>query len=289
MRGRLLIAVLAVATSWFPVPSQGAQAVPVEFLSEGSFVRGRFFPSVEENAIGTLLLVPGWPGNPQDVLGLGGLLAELDMNVLMFNPRGMHLSEGTFSFANALEDIGAALEWLRQSDTQERFSVDTTKIVLGGYSFGGGMAMACAATEPGVRRVISIAGNDHGVFVRKVQGDPQYDEAIRQMLTGARAPDGPARFDDVDLVLQELAEHQDVYGLQENASRLADRSILLMGGWDDLQVSMEDVLLPFYRALKEAGASDVTFLAYHDDHGFGSAREELATDIQRWLSRHLSR
>lgn len=285
----LLIAVLAVATFSFPVRGQRAQSLSVEFLSEGSYVRGQFFSSVGDNAIGTLLLVPGWPGNPRDVLGLGSLLAGSDMNVFMFNPRGMHSSEGTFGFAHTLEDIRAALEWLRQPDIRQRFGVDTTRIVLGGYSFGGGMAMAYAATEPGVRHVISIAGNDHGVFIRKVLRDPQYDEAIRQMLASTRAPDGPARFDDVEMALQELAEHQDVYGLRENASRLADRSILLMGGWDDSDITMEDVLLPLYRALKEAGASNVTFLAYQDGHDFETVREELATDIQLWIADHLPR
>lgn len=53
--------------------------------------RGQFFPSVGDSSIGTLLLVPGWPGNPRDVLGLGAFLAERDINVLMFNPRGMEL------------------------------------------------------------------------------------------------------------------------------------------------------------------------------------------------------
>ncbi|MFQ6092471.1 MAG: alpha/beta hydrolase family protein [bacterium] len=286
MRRQFLIGVLAVATFPLSLLSQRAQSVSVELLSDGSYVRGQFFPSVEGNPIGTLLLVPGWPGNSRDVLGLGALLAQRDINVLMFNPRGLHSSEGTSSFAHTLEDIGAALKWLRRPEIRERFRVDATRIALGGYSYGGGMAMAYAATDPGVRRVISIAGNDHGVFIRKVQGDPQYSKAIRQMLASTRAPNGPARFD-LELGLQELAEHQDIYGLRENASRLAERSILLIGGWDDFQVTMEDVLLPLYRALKGAGASDVTFLAYHDSHSFGTVREELATDIHRWRVRHL--
>jgi hypothetical protein len=47
-----------------------------------------------------------------DVLGLGDLLARQGINVVMFNPRGMHASEGTFSFAHTVEDIGAALRWV---------------------------------------------------------------------------------------------------------------------------------------------------------------------------------
>jgi pimeloyl-ACP methyl ester carboxylesterase len=172
-----------------------------------------------------------------------------------------------------LEDIDAALAWLKQPDIQERFRVDTTKIALGGHSFGGAMAMAYAATDPNVLRVISIAGNDLGWFIRKVQAEPQYGEAIRQMLMSTRAPDGPVRFD-LEAGLRELAEHQDMFGLREDSSHLADRSILLLGGWDDSQVTVEDVLLPLYRSLKGAGALDVTLLAYQDPrHPRGDALE----------------
>jgi hypothetical protein len=38
-----------------------------------------------------------------------------------------------------------------------------------------------------------------------------------------------------------------------------------------------------YRALKDAGADKVTFLVYHTDHGFGSVRQRLASDIAEWL------
>jgi len=286
MRRQWKIAVVVVAVIPLSVFGQQVQSVPVQFLSGGDQVHGQFFPSVGGEPIATLLLIPGWLGKPRDVLGLGALLAAHDINVVMFNPRGMHSSEGTNSFAHTLEDIAAALEWLRRPETRERFAVDETRIALGGHSFGGGMAIAYAAVDPSIRRVISIAGTDHGVVVRRMNADPQFAEAMRRMLEGTRAPEGPVRFD-LETTFRELADHQDIYGLQENASRLADRSILLIGGWDDSSVTVEDMLLPLYRKLKGAGASDVTFLTYHDGHNFVAVREELAMDILNWLERHL--
>jgi len=286
---RLLVAcMLIVAVMPGTAPAQPSQSVPVEFLSGGEHVRGQFFESANGDPMATLVLVPGWPGNPRDVLGLGALLVNMNVNVLMFNPRGLHQSEGTSTFAHTFEDIVASLKWLRQADTRQRFRVDINRIALGGHSYGGGMAMAYAAADTGIRRVISIAGNDHGTFIRRIQNDPQFGEDIRKMLISTRAPEGPARFD-VEADLQELAAHQDVYGLRENASRLADRSILLIGGWDDTQATVEDILLPLYRSLKTAGASDVTFLTYHDNHGFGTVRRQLASDIQQWLVCHMPR
>jgi pimeloyl-ACP methyl ester carboxylesterase len=284
----LLVAFMLMIVTIMPssAPAQQSQSVPIEFLCGGKYIRGRFFESAHGDPIATLVLVPGWPGNPHDVLGLGALLAELNVNVLMFNPRGLHQSEGTATFANTLEDIAASLKWLRQADTCQRFKVDVNRIALGGHSYGGGMAMAYAAADPGIRRVISIAGNDHGYWIRRMQSDPQFAEQMRQMLMSTRAPEGPARFD-MEAALQELSDHQDIYGLRENAGRLADRSILLIGGWEDNQATVDDVLLPLYRSLKAAEASDVTFLTYHDDHGFGTVRQQLAADIQQWLVRHM--
>ena len=263
------------------------EPVSIEFISEGACVRGRFFAAVGTAPATTLLLVPGWPGNPDDVIGLGALLAPRQgINVCMFNPRGLHLSEGIASFANTLQDIGTAWQWLRQADVQRRFAVDTTRLVLGGHSYGGGMAMAYAARDSSVRRVISIAGNDHGEFAREMQRNAALAEGIRRMLLSTLAPEGPARFD-VEAGLKELFDRPDIYGLRENAANLADRSILLIGGWEDEEVTIDQYLLPLYRALKSVGAVKVTFLVYHIDHDFSNVnvRQRLASDIAGWLLR----
>ena len=260
------------------------EPVSVEFISEGACVRGRFFAAVGTAPATTLLLVPGWPGNPNDVLGLGALLAEQGINVCMFNPRGLHQSEGTHSHANTLQDIGAALQSLRQPDMQDKFGVNTTRLALGGHCYGGGMGMAYTARDSSVRQVISIAGNDHGEFARELQRNTAFADAIRRMMLATRAPEGPARFD-FEAGLKELVDRQDVYGLRENAANLADRSILLIGGWEDEHVTIDQFLLPLYRALRGAGAAKVTFLVYHTDHYFSNVRQRLASDIAGWLLR----
>ena len=83
--------------------------------SHGFQITGRFFPGEGGGLRPTLILLPGWPGGTGDVLGLGGRLSDAGVNVLMVIPRGMQGSEGTNTFANTLEDIGAALAWLQQS------------------------------------------------------------------------------------------------------------------------------------------------------------------------------
>ena len=278
---------LAVSLSHFSACETPDEVGSVAIESGGSELRGRFFSGQGPGLRPTVLLIPGWPGGPTDVLGLGTRLSREGMNVLMVNPRGMHESGGEATFHGTLEDIGVAFRWLRSSEAAARFQIDTLSLSLGGYSFGGGMSMAYAASDPTVRRIISIAGTDHGEIIREIERNEAYGSALREMLLTTQAPQGPVRFD-LEACLRELSEGQEVFGLRENASRLADRSILLIGGWEDVNTTVDQFMLPFYRALRGSGAEDVTFTVYHDDHGFGRVRDQLAAGIAEWIEGQLN-
>jgi pimeloyl-ACP methyl ester carboxylesterase len=262
--------------------TMNVETINIRFQSQGSLIRGRFFSVEGATPFATLLMVPGFPGNPNDVLGLGTLLVERGIQLCFFNPRGLYHSDGEFTHANTLEDIGAAWQWIQQPHGSGQFQIDPTTLVLGGYSYGGGMAMAYAAQNPNVSRLISIAGNDHGEFARELQRNEAFAEFIHNMMLGLQAPQGPVRFD-VGATLQELIDSPDVYGLREIARKLVDRSILLVGGWEDEQVTIEQYLLPLYRTLKCSCTSKVTFQVYHCDHEFDCVRHQLVADIDGWL------
>jgi len=225
----------------------------------------------------TVLLLPGWGGGPTDVMGLGDALSDRGIPVVVLSPRGWRDSEGDYTHAGAMRDIETVLLWIRQSPGARAFDLDADRVVLGGHSWGGGFSMAYAAGDSSVREVFSIGGTDHGVLGRQMDADPAYAAMVHRILSSTVAPDGPIRFE-VGPGLREFAERPDTYGLRENAGRLADRSILLIGGWEDVNVTIEDMMLPVYRALRSAGADDVTFLTYHANHGFGPP---VRTDMQR--------
>lgn len=231
--------------------------------------------------VATVLLVPGWGGGPNDVLGMGQALSAAGVSVVVLTPRGWHESQGRATFANALGDIAAALKWIRNSS---RSDLNASNLVLGGHSWGGGISLAYAATDPSVRRVFSVAGTDHGQFIRQYESDLDFAAAVHEILAASASPQGPIRFD-VDGTLRELAEGQATYGLLENVNRLADRGILLFGGWEDENVTVDRTLLPLYRALRKARAQDVTFKVYHADHSFSAVRSQLHADLLAWVRR----
>lgn len=267
--GTLVVAMLfglplaSVAQVEHRVDSHGSDVVVTEW-------------SPESTPQASILLVPGWGGGPSDVLGIAEELSTKGVEVFVLSPRGWHESEGHASFSNALEDIGAVLPWVRKRASHP--------VVLGGHSFGGGMVLAYAARDTSVKALVSVAGTDHGQLIRKYLSEPEFAAGLNAGLESMAAEGRPIRFE-VQTLQQELIDGQTTLGLRENASRLADRSILMFGGWEDINTTVDDYLLPLYRALRSAGATDVTFSVFHTDHGFGNVRPELHTEVRDWLTR----
>ncbi|MFC1878674.1 alpha/beta hydrolase [Chloroflexota bacterium] len=255
----------------------------IEFNSSGSRLHGVFYPGGGETPRQTALLVRGFPPEEGDSI-FGQRLAVGGINAMIFWHRGTGQSEGTFSLKHAQEDIHAALDFLGTGSVIEKYKIDTDRLLLGGISFGGGMALSYAAAHPSVRRVFTLAGDDHGEVKRHHQRDPAYAEGMDAYLASLNYPDGPIHFEN-DRLMDEIIQDPTPYDLRLNAAALADRDILLIGGWDDAVVTFEDKILPVYRALKAAGADSVKITAVQDDHSFEHSINELAEIIITWIKK----
>ena len=109
-------------------------------------------------------------------------------------------------------------------------------------------------------------------FVDRVKSNELADNAVIQRMTA--------------VIIKELLQNLTPYDLRLNAAALANRDILLIGGWDDVNVTIEHKILPFYRALVEAKARNVQIVAFQDDHSFERSRDKLATLIIHWVKSH---
>jgi len=270
----------------FGAETMNNEPIGVNFNSHGYVLKGKFFAAEGECPFPTVLLVQGFPGNEEDVLGLGQRISASGMNAFTFNFRGTHASEGEFTLEGSVEDIGIAFEYLHKEEIVGKFKIDTSSIVLCGYSFGGGMSLTFAANHPEVSRIISIAGTDHGEFVREYLGNESMAKILNESFDEMKSPEGPVRFEGRG-ALQKLVDSADLYDLRLSAPKLAGREILLIGGWDDMNVTIDNHLLPLYRALKNENGRNVEFLVYQTDHSFSNVREKLAEDIVGWIIKGL--
>ena len=135
--------------------------LPVEFESSGNILKGYFFPAKKYPPIATILFLQGFPGVEGDEL-ICERLAHANDNVLTFNYQGTFQSEGYFSFSNALSDIGAAIQFIKELSNQEEHCIDLEKFILGGWSFGSGLVPTGTSRYPEISRFFCISGRDFG-------------------------------------------------------------------------------------------------------------------------------
>jgi len=126
-----------------------------------------------------------------------------------------------------------------------------------------------------------------GEILREYLRNPEFAKMLDNMFERLKAPTGPVRFAEgalpKEIAEKGLAKLESTLYLRKCAPLLAQKDILLIGGWDDNLGSIENNVLPLYRALKKANAQDVKILAFQDNHAFSDVRTELANVIIEWI------
>lgn len=272
----------------FPNIVESQEVLPVDITidNNGVNLRGKFFVVEGEGSYPTLIMLHGFPGNEYSALGMGKQLMQSGINVITFNYSGTFQSEGLLSFRTSLADIKAAYKFVNLPKNISKFKIDTTSIIVGGYSYGGGLAMTYAMNHPEIKHVFSIAGNDWGEHIEDYTRNPemkaQIDASIDRLVSS-----GTVRFEPGaqprDIALSGLDTLEPTLYLKRNASLLAKKDILLICGWDDNGVSIDRYTLPLYRSLQKENAGQVKIVAFQDNHAFQKSREDLITTIIDWI------
>ena len=93
-------------------------------------------------------------------------LVESGIAVLLFNFRGVGKSQGSYGGGTAeQEDIGSAIDWLGSWK-----GVDSARLGLAGYSFGGGVALPVACADERVKCVALISPYFEGPPIALLKG-----------------------------------------------------------------------------------------------------------------------
>ena len=169
--------------------------VSIDLRNNGVKLDAKFYPVNKTDKVPTVILLHGFPGNQSSPLGLAERLNAAGFNILVFNYQGSYLSEGNFSFDNCIDNVSAAFNFLEESGNQARFKIDTSRIVVCGYSFGGTIAIESAMYNDKIRNIISIANDDHSVSLKKVAADSAYRKGYVQFIAKSFEPAGPFRGD----------------------------------------------------------------------------------------------
>jgi pimeloyl-ACP methyl ester carboxylesterase len=249
----------------------------IAFPSAGERLNGLLYIAPGPGPHPTLLLLHGNPGNERN-LDLAQVLRRAGYTVLFFDYRGNWGSGGTFSRTHALEDVHAALNWVRSDTTASQYRIDASRVALVGHSMGGWLALMAAAADPTVACVGTLDSRNVGAYGRLLQRDSSAASALVVANDWLTAPGAPYRVEGGGAgLVAEMKANAERWDVTAHARALSDRPILVVGSTFRAD---QDALAA---ALREAGARRLTAFTWSTDHSFSDRRVALARAVLDWL------
>lgn len=255
-----------------------ATALETGFDVDGSYVNATFFLAQGEGPHPSVVLLHGFPGYEKH-FDLAHAMRRAGWNVLIFHYRGAWGSEGSFSLPTGLEDVAAAITWVRAL-AKENGRIDADNVAVVGHSVGGFFTLITAASDPSVRCAASLAGVNFGRVGKSFREDP----AARANLADAfDSQSGPLSGFSGAAMVQDLIANAETYDFLARIDDLKGHTLLLVAGTRDVVVPIDDNHAPLATALDEAGAQNVTSVILDADHGFSDKRIALTRALVSWL------
>jgi diadenosine tetraphosphate (Ap4A) HIT family hydrolase/pimeloyl-ACP methyl ester carboxylesterase len=252
-----------------------AAMIAFQFESHGAKLNAVLYKAPGPGPHPTLLLFHGFPGNEQN-LDLAQVVRRAGWNVMTFHYRGSWGSEGNFSFAHAMEDGTAAIDYLRSPKAAAMLGVDPRRIAVAGHSMGGMVAAYTVARDSGALGTVLIDAWDIAGVGRTLSHDPLFRKDI--IDAAALAPlSGTSQN-----ALQNEVEHAPpALDLIATAPAIAPRPLLVIGAERGLGGTAKAVAA----AAQAAGGAHVELVMMPTDHSFSDRRIALETAVVDWLIR----
>ena len=261
-----------------PDPANPPHSAQVLIPSHGMGMNGLFYLAGGPGPHPTMLLLHGFPGNEQN-LDLAQAIRRAGWNVLTMHYRGSWGSPGDFSIAHVIEDVDAAVAFVRQPDVAAKYGIDTRRIVVGGHSMGGFATAAHARHDEHLLGVIlldawnvgatGVAFDEAKGAAREALIANQFDD-LGNSLHGATPASTAA----------EIMAHRTEWNTQSWAKDLTHSPLLVIGA--SKAGGAENRKLA--EAVRAAGGN-VTAIMIESDHSFQDHRIALAGDVVSWLQK----
>ncbi len=249
--------------------------IELNFDSHGDRINGILYQAGGEGPHPTVVLLHGYPGNEKN-LDLAQTMRRVGYNVLFFHYRGAWGSGGNFSFTHVIEDVGSALNYLR--DQADQYRVDAEKILLIGHSMGGFAALQGAANNPDIKCVAGIAPGDLGLVADILLANPEAGKNFASGAEGLTMLNGWSGITAID----ELRNNRDAFSLVGLASQLNGKSVLLIAADKDTVLPAAVFHAPLVTAYANQPDMTLTHSIIPGDHAFSWSRLKLIETVLDW-------
>ena len=254
-----------------------AQLAELAFESGGARLNGIFYLPAGPGPHPVVVMLHGNPGNERN-LDLAQALRRAGYATLFFNYRGSWGSGSTFSRTHALEDVHAALRFVRSPLAAERYRLHPDRVGLIGHSMGGWLALLAAAQDRTTRCVAALDFVNTGARGRRLLHDAAADSARTAQDSWLAAPGGPYRVQGGGAALvAEVKANAEQWDVLVHAAALRERHVLLVGSANQTE---HDSLVT---ALGGPGTNRLTAYRWPTDHSFSDRRIALARVLVEWL------
>ncbi len=259
------------AIETFQLPSHGALLNAFVYVASGAGPHP------------VVILLHGFPGNEKN-LDLAQVLRRAGYDVLFFNYRGSWGSPGSFSFTNSIEDVDAAITYLRNPVNAVTLRADPNSLILAGHSMGGMISAIVAANhakDPYIKAVVLIsAANMAGRTLPAVQANQQ-EAAVPQIAKGLAANGmSPLANCTPESLARELLANASAWDIPSLAPKLTTHPILIIASDDGTGPSSEALAAN----LTKLGDTQVKSVHITTDHSYSDHRIALEETVLNSLA-----
>jgi pimeloyl-ACP methyl ester carboxylesterase len=253
-------------------PLHPAAMYQLAIPSHDATMFGVFYRAAGGDPHPTVVLLHGLPFELNE--DLAQTLRRASWNVLIFHYRGAWGSGGTFSFANCIDDVHAALEYLRAPENVARLGVDPRRLALIGHSMGGFLAGIGTMRDEAVLGAGLISAWNPGVLA--TNSAPQLE---KQLLEEFRADVGPLTGTSAEALLDEARKNAAAWDLVGHANLWKSRPVLVVESDDFLHA--DDVAIA--ASVRKSPGAQLTEVQMQTDHSYSDHRIALAATLLGWL------
>jgi uncharacterized protein len=233
------------------------------FNSSGSSIFGFEYVANGEGPHPTVVLVHANPGNERN-LDVAQALRRAGYNVVYFDYRGTWGSQGTYSYANCIEDTRAVIDYLVDPANRQELRVNPKQIFLLGHNLGAGIALIEGLQDERVKAVAVLSlVNPYTTFRG---GDAEFNFSdMAEYFSGL----GMVKTDGKKFVL-DITRDLPKYNIEQLLRSSKKRALII-----DEHKNNEN--------LEQLAGRRITYEVWDTDLEFSDRRIALTKKIKQWL------
>ena len=263
------------------------QIQQVEVTSEGVQLNAYYYEAEGIGLKPTLIWMHGLPGRKETgELQLAIELNKLDINVIAFDYRGLWNDQGIYTVSNSQDDFNGVLDFIFDPDNVSKYNIDTSKVIVGGHSYGSAMTAIAGIYNKKVKDIVLLGLADLSYIARNSYNPNDIDNRalIQSFQDWCWGPGKPIQ--NFEEFMDDITFNNYKYDFVEHAEGLLDNRILVIISRNDLTVPIENHFFPLYRKLQQVEHPDIEVLITGHDHNFSEFRKnELPNLIFDWVKK----